>query len=80
MLISAVQQSDSFMHTQIIYIFFNISLMFFNFFNILFHDGMSYDIEYSSLCSTVAAVVQSPSHVQLFVTPYLSKFAQIHVH
>ena len=38
MLISAVQESDS-----VIYIIFHI----------LFHYGLSQDIEYSSLCSTV---------------------------
>ena len=42
MLVSAVQQSDSVIHIYI-YILFHI----------LFHYGLSQDIEYSSLCSTV---------------------------
>ena len=43
MLISAVQQSDSVIH---IYILFHI----------LFHYGLSQDIEYSSLCYTVGTL------------------------
>ena len=46
MLISAVQQSDSLIHT---YIYIYIYILF----HILFHYGLSQDIGYSSLCFTV---------------------------
>ena len=43
-------------------------------FYIFFHDGLSQDIEYSSMCSTVGSVVlvcaHSLSHFWLFVTPW----------
>ena len=42
-LIPAVQQSDSVIHIHAL------------FFYILFHDGLSWDIEYSSLCCTVGS-------------------------
>ena len=53
-LISAVQQSDSVIHTYIcIYVHIYIYILFY----ILFHYGLSQDTEYSSLCYTVGPVV-----------------------
>ena len=50
MLISTVQQSDSVIH---IYIYTHIII------HALFHDGLSQDTEYSSLCYTVGPCLRS---------------------
>ena len=53
--VSAVQQSDSVIHT---YAFF---------FHILFHYGLSHDIEYSSLCYTVGPCCLSTLNVTVCI-------------
>jgi len=57
LLISAVEQSDSVIH----YIYIHI-----HFFYILFHYGLSQNIEYSSLCYTVGPCCSSTLYLIVF--------------
>ena len=53
-LISIIQQSDSFIHILYIYIYIHIYIYIMLLFPIIFHDGgLSQGIEYSSMCYTV---------------------------
>ena len=67
-LISAIQNSDS-----VVYIYMYTHALF----HVLFHDGLSQDIDYSSLPSTVVLVVHNVCFFLGMLFPYLRGWVPI---